>query len=99
MTFDLTTFAGLVAAVLACVSAIKTGWPTWTAGREPRLALAIGLLFGLAARVVHPASFSLGLEGWLAASLQGLAAGIGAQVAHDKGLNVLGRRDEKPPKE
>lgn len=97
MNFDLTTFSGLTIAILACVSAIKAGWPTWAAGREPRLALLLGLIFGAAAHLIHPASFSPGLEGWVAATLQGCAAGIAAQVAHDKGLNVLGRRDPGPP--
>jgi hypothetical protein len=99
MNFDLTTFAGLTAAVLALVSAIKAGWPTWTAGREPRLALATGLLFGLAAHVAQPALFAAGLNGWIAAALQGIGAGIAAQVAHDKALNVIGRRDDPPPPE
>jgi hypothetical protein len=96
MSFDLTNFAGLVAAVLAAVSAVKAGWPAWAEGREPRLALLLGLIFGIAARAVHPVSFAGGLEGWIAAALQGIMAGIAAQVAHDKALGPI-KGDRKEP--
>lgn len=93
---DLATFSGLTAAIVAIVAGIRKGWPSWTSGQEPRLALILGLILGVAAHVAHPPLFAAGAAGWISAVLQGIGAGIASQIVWDKG-RLLVETPKTPP--
>jgi hypothetical protein len=89
MDLNLTSWAGATVVVMALVSAVKAGWKGWADGKEARLALALGVVVGLAARLTGAMAFEPGAAGWVHAVLGGVMCGIAAQVAHDKALNAI----------
>lgn len=96
MNVDLTTLAGMSALVLGVISAVKFAWPAWTEEKEPRLAIVLGLVVGVVARLARPGAFPAGVEGWVAAIVQGLTAAMTAGVAHDKLLNPIKKGPDVP---
>jgi len=95
MNFDLTSWAGLTAMILATVSGLKKAFPTWVNGKEEFLAIVLGIVLGLAAKATGALSTPAGAQGWIYAALGGVAAGLSAQVAHDKLLNPLIKKEPK----
>lgn len=71
--------------VMLVVSAAKAAAPIWMPGKEPRVALAAGVVLAVGAKLT---GLGDGIP-WLAVPLGGLAAGLGGQILHDKGWNPL----------
>lgn len=89
MDLNLTSWAGATVIVMTLVSAIKAGWKGWADGKEARLALVLGIVVGIAAKLTGAMAFEPGAAGWVHAILGGVLCGISAQIAHDKALNAL----------
>ena len=89
---NLTTLSGVAAFTTAAIGGIKTMFPAWVDKKEPMLALAIPVLVVFLAKVTGA---GFGQEGWVNAINGALAAGLGAQVFHDKVVNpVMGAKSE-----
>lgn len=94
MDFNLTSWAGATVVVMALVSAVKAGWKSWASGKEARLALVLGILVGIAAKLTGAMHFDPGAAGWVGAILGGIMCGIAAQATHDYALNpIIGKGD------
>lgn len=89
MEFNLTTWAGISVAILAVVGAVKKAFPAWTKGKEPMLAIAIGVTFSVTAKLTGAMDFGTGGQGWIQCVLGGLTTGVGAGIGHDYVVNPV----------
>jgi len=94
MQFDLTTFAGVAAATTGLIGAAKNLFPKWVTGREPMLALVLGL--GLTA-LSKTLGWGFAATGWLEMVIAGVGAGVGAGLIHDKVINAANGKTATPP--
>ncbi len=85
MTVDLTTWTGIAATGTALVGLIKRFVPA-IAGKEPLVALAVGMALAALAKV---AGLGWGDLTWPELLIAGVTSGIGAGVVHDKVTNPL----------
>lgn len=89
LDFDLTTWGGIAAIVMFLVSALKWALPKVVGGREPFASIVFGVALAIGAHLSHAMVLKPGLEGWIQTIIGGIAAGIAAQVGHDKAMNPL----------
>jgi hypothetical protein len=89
LDFDLTSWGGIAALAMFLVSSLKWALPKLVGNREPIFSVCFGILLAVGAHLSHAMIFKSGLEGWIQTIIGGLAAGIAAQVGHDKAMNPL----------
>lgn len=85
--WDLVTYPGLMAAVVAVVGAIKKLFPAWTDGKEPYLGLALSYILGVTTRLTIPGAF--GKVHWVVFLVSLLFVAVGAKLGHDHLLNEV----------
>lgn len=86
---DLTTVAGISAAAMFFLSTIKALFPKKVEGKEPIIAVIIGLSLAVAAHLGKTIEFKPGIEGWIQTIAVGLGVAVGAQGGHDYVLNPV----------
>lgn len=82
---DIKVFSLLMVGTAAIIGAIKKAFPTWTASKEPLLAVAVPVLMVVA---LKSSGLFKGSE-WVDALLWAFGAGMGAGIFHDKAINPL----------
>lgn len=90
MDFDLTTFAGIVAATTAVIEGLKKMLPDLVKGKEPYIAMLLPLVLG----VVSKTSGAFPDVDWANFVTMLLLSGVTSQVAYDKVVLPA-----KPPKD
>jgi len=93
--WDLVTYPGLMAAVVAIIGALKKLFPAWMDGKEPYLGLSLSYILGIAARLTIPGAFSK--VHWVVFLVSLLFVAVGAKLGHDHLLNevIKGQDPEK----
>jgi hypothetical protein len=85
--WDLITYPGLMAAVIAVVGGLKHFFPIWIEGKEPQLGLALSYVLGIAAKLSIPGAFAK--VHWIVFLVSLLFVAIGAKLGHDHLLNEV----------
>lgn len=85
--WDLGTYFGLAAAVVAVVGALKKLFPAWTEGKEPVLGLVSSYALGVSSKLFIPGSFKD--VNWVIFLLTLLMVSAGAKFGHDHLLNKI----------
>jgi hypothetical protein len=93
--WDLVTYPGLMAAVVAVVGALKKLFPAWTDGKEPYLGLSLSYVLGVTTKLTVPGAFEK--IHWLVFLVSLLFVAVGAKLGHDHLLNevIKGQNPEK----
>lgn len=91
--WDLGTYFGLAAAVVASIGALKTLFPAWVNGKEPVLGLTFSYILGISTKLFMPGSY-VNVH-WVIFLLSLLLVAAGAKFGHDHLLNevVKGKKD------
>jgi hypothetical protein len=98
--WDLGTYFGLMAAVMAVVGALKSFFPKWIDGKEPTVSLALSYILGISTKLFIPGAYKS--VNWIIFLLTLLVVAAGAKFGHDHLINeVIGKKDDQsdPPKE
>lgn len=90
--WDLVTYPGLAAAVVAVVGALKKFFPAWLEGKEPHLALALSYVLGIAAKLTIPGAFKD--VHWVVYLVSLLVVAAGAKFGHDFIVNQIIKKPE-----
>jgi len=85
--WDLVTYPGLVAAVIAIVGALKKFFPIWIEGKEPYLGLSLSYVLGIAAKLTIPGAYAK--VHWLVFLVSLLFVAVGAKLGHDYFVNQI----------
>jgi len=85
--WDLVTYPGLIAAVIAIVGALKKLFATWTEGKEPYLGLLLSYVLGIAAKLTIPGAYAK--VHWLVFLVTLLFVAVGAKLGHDYFVNQI----------
>ena len=85
--WDLVTYPGLMAAVVAIVGALKKLFPAWTGGKEPYLGLSFSYVLGIATKLSVPGAFAK--VHWVVFLVSLLFVAVGAKLGHDHLLNEV----------
>jgi uncharacterized membrane protein len=85
--WDLVTYPGLMAAVIAVVGAIKKLFPDWTEGKEPYMGLALSYVLGVITKLTIPGAFTK--VHWVVFLVSLLFVAVGAKLGHDHLLNEV----------
>lgn len=85
--FDVTSYAGIVAAVIALVGGLKKMFKSWVDGKEPHLGLGLTMIIGIAAKLTVAGSF-VGVS-WVNHVVALLIAAAGAKLGHDYFVNQI----------
>ncbi len=95
--WDLVTYPGLMAAVVAIIGALKSLFPKWIDGKEPVLGLSFSYIVGIAARLTIPGAFAK--VNWVVFLVSLLVVAAGAKWGHDHLLNqvIKGKSDDDGP--
>lgn len=89
MEFDLTSWVGVSAVVVAIVGTLKKFLPNLK-GRESLVALVLGVAL---ASVAKAAGWGWSDLNWVELVLAGLSSGVGGGLIHDKVTNPLQGKD------
>jgi hypothetical protein len=85
--WDLLTYPGLMAAVIAIIGAIKKLFPSWAVDKEPYLGLAFSYVLGIATKLSIPGAFAK--VHWIVFLVSLLFVAVGAKLGHDHLLNEV----------
>lgn len=85
--WDLVTYPGLMAAVIAIVGALKKLFPKWVEGKEAYLGLSMSYILGIAAKFSIPGAFAK--VHWVVFLVSLLFVALGAKLGHDHFLNEI----------
>jgi len=85
--WDLVTYPGLMAAVVAVVGGLKKLFPGWIEGKEPHLGLALSYLLGVSTKLFVPGAFAK--IHWIVFLVSLLFVAVGAKLGHDHLLNEV----------
>lgn len=85
--WDLVTYPGLMAAVVALIGALKKLFPNWINGKEPVLGLSFSYVLGIAARLTIPGAFAK--VHWVVFLVSLMVVAAGAKWGHDAIINQL----------
>ena len=80
---------GAVAAIWTVLQVLKAKFPKFVDGKEEAIALILGLVAGVGARLVKPDGWEPGYHGWISAVGAGLAAALASGIFHDKAGSPL----------
>lgn len=79
--WELGTYFGLAAAVVAVVGALKKLFPVWIDGKEPHISLAMSYILGISAKLFLPNAYKD--VHWVLFLLTLLVVAAGAKFGHD----------------
>lgn len=85
--WDLATYFGLAAAVVAAVGALKKLFPSWIEGKEAHLGLALSYVLGIATKLTIPGAYEK--VHWVPFLLSLLLVAGGAKFGHDYVVNKI----------
>jgi hypothetical protein len=85
--WDLITYPGLMAAVIAIIGAIKKLFPSWATDKEPYLGLGFSYVLGVATKLSIPGAFAK--VHWIVFLVSLLFVAVGAKLGHDHLLNEV----------
>lgn len=85
--WDLVTYPGIMAAVIAIVGGLKKLFPTWVDGKEPHLGLALSYVLGISTKLFVPLAFAK--VNWIVYLVSLLFVAVGAKLGHDHFLNEI----------
>lgn len=85
--WDLVTYPGLIACVIAIVGALKKLFPNWIEGKEPYLGLGLSYILGIAAKLTIPGAYAK--VHWLVFLVTLLFVAVGAKLGHDYFVNQI----------
>lgn len=91
--WDLGTYFGLAAAVVAAIGALKKLFPAWVAGKEPVLGLSLSYILGISTKLFMPGSYKD--VHWVIFLLSLLVVAAGAKFGHDHLLNDVIKGNKK----
>ena len=94
---DSKVFALITAGTLLAIQILKKGLPKLIENREEVFALALPVLFTVAAKLFH----AFHATGWVDALLWSVGGGVSAGLAHDYVMNpvlkmLFGKKDDAP---
>lgn len=92
--WDLISYPGLVAVVIALVGGLKKLWPAFVKGKEAHLALILSLGIGVAAKLTIPNAFAN--VQWVVFLISLLFVTMAAGAAHDRLVNPLLANKKNP---
>lgn len=85
--WDLGTYFGLSAAVVAVIGILKKLVPAWITGKEPHIGLALSYVLGISTKLFVPGCYKD--VNWVIFLLSLLGVAAGAKFAHDHLLNEI----------
>lgn len=85
--WDLITYPGLMAAVVAIIGALKKLFPAWVEDKEPYLGLAFSYVLGVATKLTIHGAFTK--VNWIVFLVSLLFVAVGAKLGHDHILNEI----------
>lgn len=85
--WDLVTYPGLMAAVVAIVGGLKKLFPAWIDGKEPIMGLALSYVLGISTKLFIPLAFAK--VHWIVFLVSLLFVAVGAKLGHDHLLNEV----------
>ena len=85
--WDLGTYFGLSAAVVAVIGILKKLFPAWIDGKEPHIGLALSYILGISTKLFVPGCYKD--VNWVIFMLSLLAVAAGAKFGHDHLLNEI----------
>jgi hypothetical protein len=85
--FDLTTYTGIAAVVIALIGGAKKLFKTWVDGKEPHLGLGITMILGIAAKLTVTGAFDK--VTWMNHIVALLITAAGAKIGHDYFVNQI----------
>ena len=85
--FDVTTYTGIAALVIAVIGLVKKMFKAWVDGKEPHLGLALSFAFGIIAKIAVPGAFDK--VNWLNHLVSLLVVAAGAKIGHDYFVNQI----------
>jgi hypothetical protein len=85
--WDMVTYPGLMAAVIAVVGGLKKLFPTWIDGKEPHLGLALSYILGISTKLFIPMAFAK--VNWIVFLVSLLFVAVGAKLGHDHFVNEI----------
>lgn len=85
--WDLATYFGLSAAVVAVIGALKKMFPNWMEGKEPVLGLLSSYVIGISTKLFMPGAYEK--VHWVPFLLSLLLVAAGAFWGHDVLLNKI----------
>lgn len=85
--WDLGSYIGLSAAVVAMVGALKKLFSSWIEGKEQYLGLALSYVLGISAKLFIPGLYKE--VNWVVFLMSLLVVAAGAKIGHDHFLNEI----------
>lgn len=85
--FDLTSYTGIAALVVATIGGLKKLFSGWVSGKEPHLGLGITFLVGIVAKLTVTGAFDK--VDWMNHVVALLATAAGAKIGHDYFVNQI----------
>lgn len=85
--WDLVTYPGLIACVVAIVGALKKFFPKAIEGKEPYIGLTLSYVLGIAAKLTIPGAYAK--IHWLVFLVTLLFVAVGAKLGHDYFVNQI----------
>jgi hypothetical protein len=85
--WDLGTYFGLSAAVVAVIGILKKLVPAWITDKEPHIGLALSYVLGISTKLFVPMAYKD--VNWVIFLLSLLGVAAGAKFAHDHLLNEI----------
>jgi len=85
--WDLVSYPGLIAAVVALIGVTKKLWKPWVKGKEPMLAVALSYVLGISSKLTIPKAFQ-GIY-WVPFLVTLVFVAMAAMSAHDRIVNQV----------
>jgi len=85
--WDLATYPGLIAAVVAIIGLLKKMFPEWVDKKEPVMGLALSFTLGISAKLFMPGAFAA--VHWVVYLISLLVVAAGAKIGHDYFVNQI----------
>lgn len=85
--WDVATYFGLAAAVVAAVGALKKLFPDWIDGKEPHVGLILSFVLGITTKLTVPGAYEK--VHWVPFLLSLLVVAAGAKYGHDVIVNKI----------
>jgi hypothetical protein len=85
--FDVTSYTGIAAVVIAVIGLLKKMFKSWVDGKEPHLGLGITLLVGIVSKLTVAGAFAN--ANWVNHVVALLITAAGAKIGHDYFVNQI----------
>lgn len=91
------SYGGLAIGVAVLISGLKSLWPDWVKGKEPKLGVLLTILLGVAAKIVVPAVYGPHtIQSWTLHAVVLVFVAIGAGAFHDYVINAVVKKIAGP---